>query len=1312
MKTTNKVLSLVLALAMLLTVATFPAAAEGPAFTLVTAGTAPASGNQTIALEASENMGTAYHSSVYKKSAGPYFFARPLNHDITAGDILAVSNVNNVIPADALNSTVMTGFVLQFGRTRNEVNANKVYVKLDTDGRTILSMHASETDMINGQNPVSIKLDATGKWMFASRTYYDASNTAQQATSASVNDMTSSYNPYLWAIDVVETKSTATLPTAEPDVTAQSAALTLGEGYEVYMPVPTPDGLAYNTNITSDYYDSAYVNGKGDPTAKKIMAFSDGLRVDFDTISYVESVEIDVTWYTFHVKYSVLGSIDGENWVHIADGDSGAATGGVLFTVPVNSVVKYLRIDFNDFLDKDLKYAGGAYSLTNSQCKITEIKGVLNVQEGGSSSSEATSSAATSSAPAEAPKNVTLVLNATGDKFKVPDGVTVNVGDTVTVPVDTAVTFVCDGGTCAGASVAHTLKTWGNWYVRADIDGTVNNKYYSTKSSDATYVDGMQKSGTFSITEVGTFWIAPQYWGSPSHTGSGEICERFTVTGYAATTSSETTSSDITSSDAASSDVTSSDVTSSEVTSSETTSSEVTSSEPVTAENGYAYKEIWLEYNPETNRYEIPEGLVPRVGDTLRFDKTSLIKTTLMNGSTPTETTRMEPLFNSTTLTISKDLNKNGSISSSNVTAGKGELTYYATWPRTSSPSDSVEIYKDPAYLAKNEDLFNGKFVIEDLGIHQGWRQSKDGYRANPTGQWAVSYWLGDFTVTETAFDPALVAPTSNEIVSKPRLETRIGVDAEDFNLTFRVKMVENEKPNFVFSDGTVPTVTADGQDANGYYFIVKAQVPVTDDVTTVNVNYGENFRIEDDDNDTFTRTKSAQVFNVDIPLEGDNLVELSSTTMTYDTTTLYVGVEVFLQKLEEGVETVVIDGVEYDDVQAEFISIEALGGRLAPMDVANFKYNEKTNSYTYIASVLKTGVDRLKARVELLARNTETGEYVTLDECDVFSKDITVNKKVTTLTESHIIGGSNPEKLVADLIEKYGDESYVVVDCTEILGQELMWKDDAKTIPDLDKNGEQKVKYTKGLAYKDPASSDIFLVEAALWNALIDMNKDYIEFKLHARTNGTTYGKNNRIYVDWKNEFINTIEYSIRIYKEDHSMMQLEKGEHFRIGLLYDYTGKDKVTGKREDIVNAIKTEMGKGYQPLPFSISWWVKSVPFTQATLTLELDEEWTKRNGYEDLRLFKYSSSSSGGISSPTLVADGLKVNNRFDNDVEIVLPSASFYSTYFLVGEDGSVERPSTNNKYNVNTGAADLACTFATFAAVGLLALALKKRED
>ncbi len=1275
MKMTKKVLSLVLTLAMLLTVASFPATVNAAA--------------NTVYLEASDYI-------PYTKYNGPLLIARP-SGAIFEGDTIAFPAGGATLNTNVLSAKMglvagdtITGFEVLWGKTPKEVTSgsNVAYVGIDTDGK-MTGFYPSVDDMKNGTNAGGIKLSEAGTYMFVWGKHYNAAY-------EEVTDVLSNKN-YIngikfeqaahamrWTVEVIADEDRDTI-IEEPDknlynlsgyvsqtriessITADPSTATTNVAYVNDVTVEGIASDAAATSAATSNYTTVKVNASVNPVRLPV----DSYQIDFSDVSYVQSFGINTEWGFAGITYDLMGSLDGEHWYYIEKNVENINNNDN-FTLQVDAVVKHLKVKFldfpfadNEFSDGSTKFslrymygqigvslAGGTSSVPASSTPATSSEPTSSTpvsSEPTSSvptSSVPTSSEPTSSTPVEIPevevdpKEVELVVGADG-LLTVPTGVEVLVGDTVKIPLNTE--FTSNGSKII-------LKTWSNFYIHKEYSGTKVKKWLSTKDGDGNYIDNtLQTKGTFTITEPGTFTSSGQWIASVDGAGkgfSGPIFSAFTVSKKAAGAS--------------------------------------TSSEPVTAETGYGAKEFWLEYNPETNRFKVPDNVTPRVGDTLRFDLKAEILTTLMSGYTPTSTTRWEPLFNSTTLTMSKDLNKNGSISSSNLTAGVGELTYYATWPRTSSPSTSQEVYKDPAYLAKNEALYNGIFVIEDLGPYQGWRQAKDGYKANPTGEWALSYWLEEFTVTETAFDPDEVRPTSNEILDRPKVEARLG--AVDYMLlTWRVKMVENKAPEFVFSNGVVPTITADGADVDGYYFIVSAKVPAEEDVITFTVDYGKNFRLEVSQTQTFTRTKSDELFSLE-SLEGNNSFTLSTNEITLKSNEKFnVMLSLELQNFVEGNDrTVVIDGVKYTDLRIEVLEVKSAGGRLNAFTFEDFWYNKAEGCYQYLGTVAKSGVDQFTATLELIGK-TPDGEYEVIEERLVSTPILTINPiPADVLANNHKIGGSKVKQLIKELKEVYGDKSYVVVDI----------RPDSLT----------------PTAVKDPESCAIFAVDWELWNALIDMNKDYIEFRLHANSNDEHYFSDRQIK-GWSGKMINTVNYSIRIDKANHSMMQLEEGQYFRIGMNYNKPSADKVTGNSMDTMNDIKKQLGNGYQPLTFGISWWVPSVPFAEATVKLELPEFWTKRNGSADIKMYNFSLKSTGGVTLKPF-REGLKVNDRFDYELEFKLSGTDFYKSFVLVGDDGTVERPGdTTGKNNAATGGADMTCVAVTFAAIALGTVAFKKRK-
>ena len=355
MKLTKRILSLCLALAMLLTVATFPAFAEE--YT-----------PKTIGLEASVRSTDARYD-------GALFLARP-SDDVYVNDSLTIADNQTItIPAnvyrgssgekiyltsDTSNSDTIaqiTGFEVIYGQNINDM-WHKAYVKVDENG--VMSGFYSDKTFATTKD---ITFTTAGTYLFAIQNYVDATGTLQNLKKVKVSwdQFDNRDNSYMWAVNVKDPANQLNSAPSKSDytidnsgdilnqITQGSAAVTATEGNLAYTEDIVPEGLTVDTRATDkSYWDKNFTITKADNTAT-IVGPASGLRIDFTDISYVDSLVIKRYQYDTDFKYDVYGSLDGETWYLIGDANRlGVRSGDSTYTISVDAVVKHLRVYYRD----------------------------------------------------------------------------------------------------------------------------------------------------------------------------------------------------------------------------------------------------------------------------------------------------------------------------------------------------------------------------------------------------------------------------------------------------------------------------------------------------------------------------------------------------------------------------------------------------------------------------------------------------------------------------------------------------------------------------------------------------------------------------------------------------------------------------------------------------------------------------------------------------------------------------------------------------------------------------------------------------
>ncbi len=1262
MTITKKVLSLVLVLTMLLTMASFPAFADDPAYT-----------PKTIELTASiRTLQGAY--------AGTKFLARPADN-IYVGDILTIAdNQTIVIPQNASNADILfltsnttadatkqiTGLQIVYGTSTNDMWHN-AYVKVDANG-AMSGFYSSETF----ETSKDIKFDTAGIYLFAIQKYVDGTGTLQNYTVAHsstgaetyLTQLNKSTTPYLWGIEVKDpANQLVTAPNkADYDLTTGTAAvtdiitqgnpaLTATEGNIAYTEDYAPTGFASDASVSNG--NALFTTVRADNT-KDVYEPHSGLRIDFESVTYLEKFTAAYKWGPDTIVYDIYGSLNGTDWYMLKENQTSTSADSTNHTFNVDGVAKYFRLYIRDtnrmyglskqnitaitgqigvlrvgeqppttcdvtFVDKSVlrpydnitltidigskvtvpeEYATGKYNFYSDSACTKEIDiTTLTFSKNTTVFVKTKTFDFPTDDSNEVPKIVMLVKGP-GNVAVLPDGVKVNVGDTLLVPI---------GKPMNSANLR--ISPWNNYHVSrlSSEDGSVDKNYYSTEASKATNLiprkpDG-RISGVISITEPGVYTVMQN---------NSPISEEIWVDTYAKGTY-------------------------------------VTQAPD--PDKAYAAQTHELYYDETTTMFTLPAGAVVRVGDTLKFS------TTLPIVDYPTP----YPLVSTRQTIVSFDVNGNGYIDADEMAA------------IDSKGSRELDML-----------LKKGEVLITTTGVYAFATIDGD----------ISSTWLAPITVNEYSLDPALIEG-SNEIIyeESSALSSAVGMDTTEIVLNLKAKMAKGTVPAFTYSVPTTKkTVTLLAEESTADYdmYLVSSVFAFNADTMDITVEYGDNFRITAAD--TFSRKKSDDVFSTSL-LEGDNVFYVSNLKPKFNATasTLrYIYFEISTQKFVGGVTEGVINGVEYKDLKIELVDVISKSSKFEPFTLETFCYDPAKEVYNASLALKGAGLDQFFATVQLTGINQNTKQYEVIEE-KVFSTEMIEIAVEISKDDNHRIGGEpkNVPLLLDQLRKVYADKNYVIIDCIN----EYLVDENGDFI--LDEAGNK----IKNLAQKNPVDAIYWQVDDVLWNGLINMNKAYFEFRFAAPTNDPLYGRNHIIRDQ------QCIEYSIRIDKTSHNMIRLNENAFFRLGMRFNSPAVKKA------LKNSVREQLGNAYDPLFFNISWWMASVPFTQATYSMTLPEEWTVINGTEDLKLYRYTG--SGETATLALDREGLKVNDRFDNVLTFDISGQYFYAQYALVGTNNTVERPGDETaKHNVATGGADLVATFATFAGIALAAYALKKRED
>ena len=395
MKTTKRLLGIVLALAMLLTMASFPAFAdEGYVYT-----------PKDIVLEA-----VSLNNNTYSyQYAGPRYIARPANNNIFVNDKVVLPEGGLALKVKPAAVTVggtsvqPTGLVIDVFQNfagiweteRTNDGKKRFYFKVeytDANPNGIITgiYKTAETMHVGGEEGKldGITLGAEGLWAFglAYAVHTDGTTTTfcryngggswyydtNQGSNAKYKT-----NPYLFFLDVKAQPTSDDYIVSAPVVSDEVKGIDELKGNFATDPNATGfDEQPYRAYIRTGYgypdqgastdftikvvkRSVAYVAYKYLPPC--VMGFS----FELDTPTYIDSITFKID--PDKITYDVYGTMDGENWFPVFQNKTSSGSGQYSFSV--GTVAKALRIEF-----RDLAFTWG--DLRNTD--LVSFKGKLN----------------------------------------------------------------------------------------------------------------------------------------------------------------------------------------------------------------------------------------------------------------------------------------------------------------------------------------------------------------------------------------------------------------------------------------------------------------------------------------------------------------------------------------------------------------------------------------------------------------------------------------------------------------------------------------------------------------------------------------------------------------------------------------------------------------------------------------------------------------------------------------------------------------------------------------------------------------------
>ena len=326
MKLTKRILSLCLALAMLLTVATFPAFAEE--YTPKTV----------------EFVKTASYSKIDQHRSN-MSFALP-QVDIYVGDTIKFSDTFFADNEFTYGDTAVTGVSVA---VRN--CAAKTKVEIYSWGKDSDPAYKA-----------SCTFTEPGFYMLtSSNVYYD--------DGSNPNKWLAYTGDYRWGVIEVKAQSEYGKVVDTPVTNkTEGDAVVLASATLDYLPNGGKDATVQSASILG----SSTIDIGTNLPAGTVLGFA----FNFETLGYIENITFTATNDNMFSAADIYGSVDGENWYLIADDQeispngASSAWSSTTFTATVNAVAKYVKI--KNFTYKGATYLNGISGAAATGVAITE----------------------------------------------------------------------------------------------------------------------------------------------------------------------------------------------------------------------------------------------------------------------------------------------------------------------------------------------------------------------------------------------------------------------------------------------------------------------------------------------------------------------------------------------------------------------------------------------------------------------------------------------------------------------------------------------------------------------------------------------------------------------------------------------------------------------------------------------------------------------------------------------------------------------------------------------------------------------------
>ncbi len=575
-----------------------------------------------------------------------------------------------------------------------------------------------------------------------------------------------------------------------------------------------------------------------------------------------------------------------------------------------------------------------------------------------------------------------------------------------------------------------------------------------------------------------------------------------------------------------------------------------------------------------------------------------------------------------------------------------------------------------------------------------------------------------DIELTERAknYVVDLVHRAIPNVIELPAEDDFVSIDPTNVPFEFKVTTPENVNPedifvatNWVVDNCTITSVeVVVVDDPNTFVYewkVVVNVVPANNDGFSLTLDLPDEYELTD--SITFNREATGTLLDSAIA-EGENVIILGKTSLNIEYNadgTIKSSVPDRTVSATVKVQTVNENALPYknfDDVVIKVTDFVANGEKVRFDFEEDFVRvgDEYYGSFTFS----KAGVERFQATVAIIGVNAD-GTTVVLDEATVYSEILNITEsfpveqtdaeKVKDQTFApdildQLIGQVHPYDLPiisegewefykevlkargVKNVEGQKDADKIVKALKDAIAAELASVEDpawvASDYPDDIIVTNHRI---TGIATAEPLTlkyETVIRVGYSAWNALKDLHVDSFSLKGSMNNPSDTQRAEETLIEDFFVTFRNGIDYDYTNWLSGNFAIRMK-----HIGQSAEYANVDLRKG-----YNAVRRALNDDQvNPIMFRLDWynWPSASspnPFTGGIITVQVTEDWIDNNGMFNLATYRMAGYSYKDDNDPelTLMQDKVSVSNYINRYVSVEIEGdKEMYDSYVIVGTD-------------------------------------------